>query len=992
MSCICIAGENQTTLNLVAKVLSASGMKILSVDKAHRAPSHCVTSEHHVSQTALGISVTSERLGQVVQSAQSRELVGWADVTSLNALAEWVRIEPSLYFVLVTSKAADALAHAIDDYDNELDVAQVIRQWQQSQQQILHFYYRNRDRCVMVDGQDCLENVQDFVHECKQGISVSLQIPKDPLSVWPKLENSVSLHFAQTLLGNYPEAVSLENELATCIQTFAQTRVVFEQTKQQTAVQELLTQYRSQRAQSRTNLEQWINENTKLLSKVESIQAENKQLFQEYHDAKRQIDIFSEHAHADGKALARLESELEIEKTRVAAALADLGEFSKNNEQLFFELHDAQLGLEQTFERNGELEAQVKALDTQITNSHTVAEVRKTELDQALKKNSKLQDKQNEVQAENEVLLTQFHESLVDLETHILKNRVLQDSIAVEQSTVKALEVRLLEVNGEYESLSQAHVQWLAEREILLEQIEFKQDALSLQQQEAERVATAHQTQLAILTSQLALLNGELLKIKEEFAAEGLAKQTLEKQVQTYSVQLNKLDIEQQQWLVEREHLASQMDAKQSEFSVLQDSHHALMLELAQTQSLAQEQFGQNEFATSLLKNIELAKRTVESRLLRLLQKYPMPVVYERLEPLGAPSGDQLKTQWQLFALDTGKLFVPSVLFSTILEDRALGFSFSRQQAISNGLIRWPSILGTSIEMVLSPVGDATTGPIRAETWLALATSDLEILAALLSALDKELTAGRIEARFGSSLSGQLLVGLEAFKRLISETASTFRYDQVRLKRATVNDDYEHLWLEFENVSYNSVRLSQFECRIACSELMSKRFGSFPKLEFPSTDSSQTLSSWYVESHDDFGDKLELRFAPPELFDIEVWGKLSHDDQGFIFGLLDRLPTILRELDLDSVGLHRPWPQWNSVIEHMSKCLAPAMTSHLLKDAPPVEPSAPADQGNASSLATKPDLSMLGEQSATAVSAALTSQTLAKRPTSSAFLSYLQES
>jgi hypothetical protein len=68
------------------------------------------------------------------------------------------------------------------------------------------------------------------------------------------------------------------------------------------------------------------------------------------------------------------------------------------------------------------------------------------------------------------------------------------------------------------------------------------------------------------------------------------------------------------------------------------------------------------------------------------------------------------------------------------------------------------------------------------------------------------------------------------------------------------------------------------------------------------------------------------------------------------------------------------------------------MTSHLLKDAPPVEPSAPADQGNASSLATKPDLSMLGEQSATAVSAALTSQTLAKRPTSSAFLSYLQES
>ena len=991
MSCICIAGENQTALNLVAKVLSAGGMKVLSVGEAHQAPLHCVRSEPRVSQTDLGISVTSERLSQVMQSAQSRELVGWADVSSLNALAEWLRVEPSLHFVLVTSKAADALAHAIDDYDNELDVGQVILQWQQSHQKILHFYYRYRDRCLLVEGQDCLENVREFVRECKQGFSVPLQIPKDQLSVWPKLENSVSLHFAQTLLDSYPEAVSLENEIATCIQTFAQMRATFEPIKQQVAEQDLLTQYRSQRAQSQTNLEQWIDENTKLLSKVESIQAENQQLFQQYHEAKRQIDILSEHAHADDKTLARLQAELEVEKTRVAAALADLGDFSKNNEQLFFELHDAQLGLEQSFERNGELGAQVKALGTELSATHTLADVRKSELDQALQKNAKLQEKQNEVQAENEVLLNQFHESLVDLETHILKNRVLQDSIAVEQSTVKDFEARLLEVNGEYESLSQAHVQWLAEREILLEQIEFKQDALSLQQQEAERVATVHQTQLAILTSQSALLNGELLKIKEEFADARLAKQTLEKQVQTYSVQLNTLDIEQQQWLVERERLASQMDAKQSKLSELQDAHHALMLELAQTQSLAQEQFGQNEITTSMLKNIELEKRTVESRLLRLLQKYPMPVVYERLEPLGAPAGDQLKIQWQLFALDTGKLFGPSILFSTILEDRALGFSVSRQQATSNGLIRWPSILESAAEMVLSPVGDATTGPIRAETWLALATSDLEILDALSATLDQELTVGRIEARLGPSLSDQLLVGLEAFKRLISETARTFRYDRVRLKRATVNDDYEHLWLEFDNVSFNSVRLAQFECRIACSELMSKRFGSFPKLEFPSPDSSQTLNSWYAESRDDFGDKLELRFAPPDLFDIEVWGKLSNDDQGFIFSLLDRLPTILRELDLDSVGLHRPWPQWNSVVEHMSKCLVPATTSLFLKDAPPAEPPAPADQGHATSFATKPDLSTLSERSETAASAALSSQALAKRPTSSAFLSYLQE-
>jgi hypothetical protein len=280
-------------------------------------------------------------------------------------------------------------------------------------------------------------------------------------------------------------------------------------------------------------------------------------------------------------------------------------------------------------------------------------------------------------------------------------------------------------------------------------------------------------------------------------------------------------------------------------------------------------------------------------------------------------------------------------------------------------LIRWPEILSTSNELVLSPVGNANTGPIRAETWLSLATTDLDTVIALSLALEKELKNDGIVKQLGQDISNRLLVGLDAFKHLSSETQSTFRYDQVRLKRATVNDDYEHLWLEFDHVSYGQLRLRHFECRIACAELVSKRFGSFPKLEFPRLDSQQSLTSWYAESRDDFGDKLELRFAPPALFDAEVWGKLKHEDQGLILSLLERLPTILRELELDQAGLHRPWPQWNSVVEHMSRCLEPAMTALPVVGAPANEPSAPKD--------TAP-------------------QTQAIRPTSSAFLSFLQES
>jgi len=308
---------------------------------------------------------------------------------------------------------------------------------------------------------------------------------------------------------------------------------------------------------------------------------------------------------------------------------------------------------------------------------------------------------------------------------------------------------------------------------------------------------------------------------------------------------------------------------------------------------------------------------------------------------------------------------VPALSFSTIIEDAALGFSFSRQQASTNGLVRWPGVLATSAELVLSPVGDATTGPIRAETWLSLATNDFDVLMALSLSLEQELTAGNIQAQFGQSLSDQIASGLETFKRFANEANSTFRYDLVRLKRATVNDDYEHLWLEFDNVRYNNVRAPHFECRVACSELIAKRFGSYPKLEFPRVEAQHLLSSWHAESQDDFGEKLELRFAPPKLFDGDVWGRLSIDDQGFVVSLLERLPTILRDLDLESAGLHRPWPQWQSVVEHMSLCLEPAVA--LVADTPTLQPAAKVPEN-------------------------LESQPSTNRSMPSAFLSFLQES
>lgn len=1068
----------QPVLDIVAKVLATSGMKLLVHDENALLTAHpSLDSDKNISPDNSGTSVTPQRLHQVMQSAQSIELTGWADTDNLNALAAWLRIEPTLCFVLVANKLEDVLARAIDTPYAEFDCEKIIYNWHHSHQKLLHFFYRHRERCILVQAQDCLNDTQGFLRACVQKFSVPLKIPKESLSVWSGIENTVALNFAKNLLESYPEALSLENELTTCVTGFAGAKETLPETDAQSLAYALLTEYRAQRAKAHANNVRWVAENTKLLSKLDSIQAENEQVFYRYHEALKQNESLSIEIKNDQRVIPGLRTELELTKIRVSEKKDECLELSRNNAQLLLELREVQQALEASFERTLQVEAQVNILNVELSQSKSFAADTNASLGQTIQNNTQLQEKLGKVEEENEALLSRFQQSLIDLESYILNDRSLQSTIAAEQEASKALGARLLEVTSEYESLSLAHVQLLSERGALIEQVELKQNALALQRDTAERLAAEQQSQLTSANEELlnvqqeltaevsarhmleaqvqafssqldsiavehqhwlverktlieqielkqnallsqnevadrlvaeeqsvsTIVKEELLNIRQELADEVAAKQVLESQVQAFSRQLDVLDVEHQKWLEERKQLIIQIDTEYGVISELKNANESLLLELGRAQKLSEEQFNQHEHTALTLEGLELEKLALASRLSRLMQKYPMPLDFERLEILEPPAGDQLKTQWQLVGLDIGKRGMPSLLFATILEGTAFGFCFSRQQAAANGLVRWPGILATAAELIVSPVGDATTGPVRAETWSSLATSDVETLIALSLSIEQELHAGSVATPLGENISNQMLTGLDDFKRLSNETKGIFRYDEVRLKRVTVNDDYEHLWLEFDNVNCNDIRSNHFECRVACSELMSKRFGSFPKLEFPFLETQQPLRSWYVESRDDFGEKLELRFALPALFDVEIWGKLTRADQGFIVSLLERLPTILQDLELDGAGLHRPWPQWQNVVEGMTKCLAPIIVSELAVELLPVQLTDSNDKDAATEkavLAVTPNANAkrLGARNINAATeetealGALGSKVLNKRPTSSAFLGYLKES
>jgi len=94
----------------------------------------------------------------------------------------------------------------------------------------------------------------------------------------------------------------------------------------------------------------------------------------------------------------------------------------------------------------------------------------------------------------------------------------------------------------------------------------------------------------------------------------------------------------------------------------------------------------------------------------------------------------------------------------------------------------------------------------------------------------------------------------------IKKLPNALRYDQVRLKRELINPDYEHLWIEFRGLEHAGQSWPKFEVRLAAALVQREGFSLFPKFEFPLIDGkTKPFESWYAESYDDIGPKVELK-------------------------------------------------------------------------------------------------------------------------------------
>ena len=316
-----------------------------------------------------------------------------------------------------------------------------------------------------------------------------------------------------------------------------------------------------------------------------------------------------------------------------------------------------------------------------------------------------------------------------------------------------------------------------------------------------------------------------------------------------------------------------------------------LLLQLAQAQEELVEYYEQKIEFEELFEGYKARWERLEKRL-------PSYVDFGAIELLEFDNVSDIPTlSWCIndYAHSGGVL--EKLEFTTLLHDGHPGI----------GLVKSGAVPAIFVPRLL------TTSPEYLKNFLSYTTSDYKLISAI-APIFEQLEASNWQgfdfpANFDASFWRPSLKTLMAQLKALPPV---LRYDDVVLKRELINPDYEHLWLEFRGLTLGTSAWRKFEVRLGAALLQPDGFSQYPKFEFPLIDGkTKPFESWFAESYDDSGAKLELRFAlDKQAVDTAVLAKLSEADRGLLLRLVNAFPEALLRLDAKRTAIHRPWSTW----------------------------------------------------------------------------------
>lgn len=622
--------------------------------------------------------------------------------------------------------------------------------------------------------------------------------------------------------------------------------------------------------------------------------------------------------------------------------LAEIEALKDENESLF------DLGLRQAKEIKVEitnfigemmgLETRIAEKDTELTQQKHInvqqladlaaqKEIHKAYVDET---EAKIRD----LQSESELLLLQLHQVQEELESVFLKEQETQ----AEVERLKEIKVKLDVATAQLEA---AQAKLLSEKTTLNETIAtlirdkgaLSDEKTTLTQDRDEKIKLLNERQ-AKIDSLSSIVDGKMKEMqqKNEILASDLEKINQEKQnliqeKHNLNQSIAGLDQEKISLTQQRDEqikLASERQTKidsmakliDGQLKEVQEENELLLLQLHQVQEELEHHFLEHQ-------KLQRENETYQGRWKRLEEREPQYLDYESILPITVDTvSAKPRLDWRASNITMVGHVAETFLFTTFLEDGMPG-----------------------VEITIAE-GDATTKPVRlipralvkpnASEALAqyrnMSMRDWQALSTAIKAIEQFFKSPKRASRdqklpdfFDIIFWRQSLSPLVAdFKSL----PAVFRFDEVKLKREQVNPDYEHLWLEFNGALYGQRHWSNLELRFAAANVQPGGFSRHPKVEIPRTNGTTSpFETWFEESRDDFGPKMELRFdLNKQFFDLDVWSRVSSEDRAMLISMMGSIPYMLKRMEDTGIKISRPWEDWNLLASGMVEILRRIIT------------------------------------------------------------------
>lgn len=344
----------------------------------------------------------------------------WSDPQAIYFLEYWKQLDPSLVFVLVYNHPRTILSQDPEGaYDlTSEDLEQRVHQWHTYNEALLHFFYRNKDRSLLLHAQQASVSADSYVLKMLSSVIEFKSMAPDSLylseggAVVSEGEQSLRVDNLPVVHRYWMDHFSggRENQL----KQFIAGELVENQYQSLQLYEELqavanLPAEEAQEESSGCAMAAW---------RVFADLYKQSQILGEQSLEKQQyIDVLEYEQQLLNNQIGEKSSQLQQAEKR---AQERTGELQQENDLLLTQLHQVQEELETKYLQGQEAESKLLEVERQLSQQQKKLEERLTQ--------KKADAELSELRDENELLLLQLHQVQEELERYYLENRELKNN------------------------------------------------------------------------------------------------------------------------------------------------------------------------------------------------------------------------------------------------------------------------------------------------------------------------------------------------------------------------------------------------------------------------------------------------------------------------------------------------------------------------------------------------------------------------------------